>query len=75
MYINYEHNPTKENHKCEDCRNENICKYCGDMREKREQVDKIPTPTIKGLSPIKITISCKNFEKKPLKQDGFPAYR
>ena len=75
MYINRENNPMKENHKCEDCRNESICKYCGDMREKREQVDKIPTPTIKGLSPIKITISCKNFEKKPLKQDGFPAYR
>jgi hypothetical protein len=57
----------QENHKCEDCRNNTICKYCGDMKHNQEEVAKIPT--VKGLTPIKINITCRNFERKSLKQD------
>lgn len=55
--------------KCKSCRNENICKWCSDMKFKQEQIEKIPIT--KGLTPITINIECKSFERKALKQDGF----
>lgn len=67
MYIN--NNNYQENHKCENCRFSDICKWCGDMKMKQEEVLKIPL--CKGLTPIRINITCRNFENKIQKQDGF----
>lgn len=55
--------------KCRSCRNEKICKWCSDMKFKQEQIERIPVA--KELTPITISIVCKNFERKALKQDGF----
>lgn len=55
--------------KCKNCKNENICKWCSDMKYKQEQIDKIPIT--KGLTPITINIECKSFERKALKENGF----
>ena len=67
MYIS--NNNYQENHKCEECRHQSICKWCDDMRVKQEEVSKIPV--CKGLTPIRINITCVNYERKTLKQDGF----
>lgn len=67
MYI--KNGSYQENHKCEDCKNEDICKWCDDMKFKQEEVLKIPIT--KGLTPININITCRNFEKKAQRQDGF----
>lgn len=55
--------------KCKSCRNESICKWCSDMKFKQEQIDKIPIT--KGLTPVRINIECKSYERKTTKQDGF----
>lgn len=39
------------------------------MRFKQEEVSKIPV--YKGLTPIRINITCVNYERKTLKQDSF----
>ena len=53
---------------CTNCRNEDICKWCSDMKFKQEQVDNIPVT--KELTPVTINIDCKSFQRKALKQDG-----
>lgn len=67
MYINNKN--YQENHKCEDCKNSDICKWCDDMKMKQEEVSKIPL--CKGLTPISINVTCKNFNRKATRQDGF----
>lgn len=52
---------------CDSCRHISICKYCDDLKLKKEHIEKIPCQL---LSPIDIVIICRNFEKKNLKQDG-----
>lgn len=67
MYLN--NDKFQEAHKCEDCKNLSICKWCEDMRMKQEEVSKIPV--CKGLTPISINVTCESFQRKVTKQDGF----
>lgn len=56
------------NHKCENCKHSNICKWCEDMKIKQEDVAKIPVT--KELTPIRIHVSCDSFEHIPTRQEG-----
>ena len=51
-----------EENKCEKCENINICKWCEEMKSTREQVNSIPK--VKGLTPIKVKITCDSFKSK-----------
>lgn len=66
MYL--ENKTKQENHSCENCRHNNICRWLDDMKMKQEEVSKIPL--CKGLIPIRINITCESFERKPMRQDG-----
>ena len=67
MYIN---NKTyAESHKCENCKNNNICKWVSSMSTRTDMVNKLNKDTLQ--CPINIKITCDNFEKKPQKQDGW----
>ena len=72
MYVN---NSTYiENHKCENCKNESICKWVSLMTTTKGNVDKIIED--KDFScPINIKITCNNFERKTQKQDGVSIFR
>lgn len=65
MYIKNE--SFEDKNSCKDCRHSSICKYCNDMNLKIDIVNGISD---EPLSPVKIKITCKNFERKNLKQDG-----
>ena len=51
----------KENN-CNKCENIGICKWCEEMKSTREYVDNIPK--VKGLTPIKIRVTCDGFRKR-----------
>jgi len=55
--------------KCEDCKNKEICKWSEEMKRNQDAVSQIPI--CKGLTPIKIEVTCRKFEKNNTKQDGF----
>ena len=68
MYININRIYIQK-HNCDDCKNNNICKYCSDMKSAKEYLNNMPK--IKGSNPINISVVCSNFEKKAQRQDGF----
>lgn len=58
--------------KCEKCENINICKWCEEMKNTREHVEKIPK--VRDLSPIKIKVICDSFRSKKEIQHGRTYY-
>lgn len=54
--------------KCVKCRNQRICKYCNDMKNKQEYIDNVPNEDT--LSPITITISCSQFNEYKGERDN-----
>lgn len=58
-----------ESHKCENCKNVDICKWCSDMKKKQDEVVRIRDG--EAFTPISINISCRNFERKTTKRDVF----
>lgn len=59
----------KLDNKCDECENISICKWCSEMKSKREYVSNIPK--VEWLSPIKVRIVCDSFKKKTERQDGW----
>ena len=53
--------------KCDNCRNETICKYSDEMANVQIAIENIKTST---KSPIMIDTECKSYERKSQKQDG-----
>jgi len=53
--------------KCDDCKNESICKFVDEMEKVQIGVYAIDKST---KSPIDIDVSCSSYERKLQKQDG-----
>lgn len=49
-------------HNCENCKNEDLCKWVGDMKIKQAELKDIHIHKL--CCPISINISCDRFEKK-----------
>lgn len=58
-----------EEHNCNDCQLEEICKWYEEMQRNKEEVNKIAV--CKGLTPITITVKCNKFQRKNELQGGF----
>lgn len=59
--------------KCEDCKHEEICKWCGEMERNKEAVSHVAI--CKGLTPIKIEVICRKFEKDIARQENLCTQR
>lgn len=55
---------------CENCFNNEICKWCLEFSQINEEVSKI-TSGRHSSSPIKVSLQCNHFKRKNQKQDGF----
>lgn len=54
---------------CNDCQNQNICKWGEEFQRVIYEVNKIPFDKI--YSPITAKVACNSFQRKNQKQDGF----
>lgn len=54
---------------CNKCQNESICKWVDEMKRNQNEVAKIPS--VRGLTPITVSVHCASFQKKLERQDGF----
>lgn len=71
MYIN--NTSYIENIKCENCKNQDICKWTSLMATMNGNVDKM-TENKEFNCPIKVKVTCNNFEKKSQRQDGINSW-